>query len=354
MGRRSYEIHIGAGLLDHVGRECQRLNLGKHGFLITDSNVGLAYADRVQAILSDAGFIVSPVVVPAGEESKSKDRLFHLYDEALANSVDRKSFVVALGGGVVGDLAGYFASTYLRGIPWIQIPTSLMAMVDSSVGGKTGINLPQGKNLVGAFYQPLGVFADTQVLTTLPGREYLSGLAEVVKYGVIRDSLFFSELQQHIRDLLEGEGIYLANVVAKCCAIKASVVSSDERDQGVRATLNFGHTLGHAVEQATGYGRFLHGEAVALGMVFAARLSARVKGLDPRECEDIVELLGELGLPIRVEGCAWADIRKAMSVDKKNIGRALHFVLIKKIGQVVAGCEIPDSVLEEVWNVCCQ
>jgi 3-dehydroquinate synthase len=225
-------------------------------------------------------------------------------------------------------------------------------MVDSSVGGKTGINLPQGKNLVGAFHQPVLVLADPDTLRTLPRREYVSGLAEVVKYGVIRDAGFFAQLEKQRAPLAASDPGALEPVIARCCEIKADVVRLDEREGGLRAILNFGHTLGHALEQATGYGRYLHGEAVAMGMAFAARLSAAVKGFPPADCARVTDLLGALGLPVRVPGLNWADVRRAMQVDKKTVSRGLRFVLVETLGRAVPGCEAPESALRDAWESC--
>ena len=354
LGARSYEIRIGEGLMGQLGSLCRDLDLGPVALVVSDQHVDALYGAPVEADLRAAGLGVGRVTVPAGEASKSQAMLFRLYDEALNHGLDRRGLVVALGGGVVGDLAGYFAASYLRGIRYVQIPTSLLAMVDSSVGGKTGINLPRGKNLVGAFHQPVLVLADVAALRTLPAREYTAGLAEVVKYGVIRDADFFRKLEQNVAALRAGEPVLLESVIAHCCRIKAEVVRLDERERSLRAILNFGHTFGHAVEQVTGYGRYLHGEAVSLGMAFAARLSSRLLGFPPVEAERVIQLLRELGLPVAWPDLDWAALRQAMGVDKKTQDRALRFVLAERIGVVRAGCEAPDNVLREIWTEGCE
>ena len=352
VGERSHRIIIGSALLPTLGAVCRDIGLAGSCLLVSDSHVDLIYGDVVARSLKTAGFTIGRAVVPAGEESKSGERLFSLYGKAIGAGLDRSGFVVALGGGVVGDLAGFLAATYLRGVRYAQVPTSLLAMVDSSVGGKTGINLPQGKNLVGAFYQPAIVVADTSTLKTLPTREYISGLAEVVKYGIIRDAEFFGLLEAEAGKLKDASFEGLERIISRCCAIKAEVVSLDERESGLRAILNFGHTLGHALERVTGYGHFLHGEAVAIGMAFAARLSVRLKGLSPVECNRIVTLMVQLGLPVSVPDCQWREVRAALSVDKKSKSLAPRFVLAERIGAVAYGCEAPESALEEAWDSC--
>jgi 3-dehydroquinate synthase len=288
-------------------------------------------------------------VIPAGESSKCEEQLFLLYNQALDAALDRSSCVVALGGGVVGDVAGYLAASFMRGIPFVQVPTSLLAMVDSAVGGKTGINLPRGKNLVGAFHQPALVLADLQTLRTLPQREYISGLAEVIKYGMIADKNFFCRIEAQAERLLNMEESVLAEVVRRCCEIKADVVRQDERETGLRAILNYGHTLGHAVERVTDYRQYLHGEAVAIGMAYAARLSVELTGLNPEVCRRLITLLQTLGLPVSADGLPWADLRKAMQHDKKTRHNTLKFVLTPSCGQARAGCEMPEEMLEKVW-----
>ncbi|RME91070.1 MAG: 3-dehydroquinate synthase, partial [Verrucomicrobia bacterium] len=271
------------------------------------------------------------------------------YDQMAAHRLERRSFVVALGGGVVGDLAGFIAATYLRGIPFVQVPTSLLAQVDSSVGGKVGVNLPAGKNLVGAFYQPRLVLCDLDTLDTLPERELRAGLAEVIKYGIIWDAALFRRLERDLEKLLRREEGPMASVVARCCRIKADVVAQDEKESGLRAILNFGHTVGHALENISGYGRYLHGEAIAIGQVAAARMSARLLGLPARDVERIRALLERAGLPVRVRlsPARLEKLFEAMRLDKKVSGGEVKFVLADAIGRVRFGVKAPPEVIRE-------
>jgi len=349
LSTRSYDILIAAGLLARVGALCRERGLGRTCLLVTDSNVDALHGEVCRGSLREAGIAVSTVAVPAGEESKSVGELGRIYDAGIAGGLDRSSFLVALGGGVVGDLAGYAAATYLRGIDFVQVPTSLVAAVDSAVGGKTGINLPQGKNLVGSFHQPRLVVIDPTALLTLPRREFVSGIAEVIKYGVIRDADFFRELESRLGELLAAETAMLELVIERSCAIKAEVVSMDERESGLRAILNFGHTLGHALEKVSGYGRYLHGEAISIGMVYAGRLSERWQGFPPGDQQRLVSLLSRAGLPVEFPPEPWEGLREAMAVDKKSLGRRPKLVLARRLGEVMTGCEVPEDTLKEVW-----
>ena len=354
LGERSYRIHIDSGNLDSIGQVCNACGLSGKGLLVTDSNVCPLYAERVLAVLVKSGIDIGLSVVPAGEESKSEERLFELYGRALEHELDRKGFVIALGGGVVGDLAGYLAASYLRGIAFLQVPSSLLAMVDSSVGGKTGINLPEGKNLVGAFHQPRAVLVDVETLKTLPEREWRAGLAEVIKYGVISDADFFQHLEREVEALKRREPSETAAIVRRCCEIKADVVARDEREGGLRAILNYGHTLGHAIENAAGYGEHLHGEAVAIGMVYASELSVAMNGLPREESERIRELIAALGLPTRPPLIEWEQLSDIMARDKKaSQGRPL-FVLADRIGNATPGHECPEEICRKVWDECCK
>ena len=301
LGNRSYCIKIGAGLLRRLGTECRRLGLGSRCAVVTDGNVAPFYARAAHAALAEAGFEPVLITVPAGETAKNLKTVQLCYDQLVAQRFERKSFILALGGGVVGDLAGFVAATYLRGIPFVQAPTTLLAQVDSSVGGKVGVNLPAGKNLVGAFYQPRLVLCDLDTLATLPAREYRAGLAEVIKYGIIYDAAFFRRLERQMPTLLKREPKTLAAVIARCCEIKAEVVRQDETENGLRAILNFGHTIGHALEAISNYGKYLHGEAISLGQVAAARLSVRLLGLPPRDLERITALFRRAGLPSEIK-----------------------------------------------------
>jgi 3-dehydroquinate synthase len=351
LDERSYEIHIGAGVLNRLGDLCSKAGLKGKCLIITDENVGGLYTEPALKSLEAADFSASAATLPAGEQTKCGDRVFELYSRCIEAGLDRKSFIVALGGGVIGDLAGYVAATYLRGIPFVQVPTSLLAMVDSSVGGKTGINLPEGKNLVGAFYQPELVLADLQTLETLPPREYRAGLAEIVKYGIIYDAPFLDFLEENIVKLPEVGNIdLLAKVVSRCCEIKADVVAQDEREGGLRAILNFGHTVGHALEKAAGYGEYVHGEAVAIGSIFAARASVALTGLSQAQCGRIERMFADLGLPVNAKKYGWLELRSALSVDKKTEGGMPRFVLASSIGTVSVGNEIPEDLMEEIWT----
>lgn len=351
LGERRYRILIGRNLFERTGELCREAGLEGAALLVSDTNVAPLYAAAVEASLRAAGIRVRTTVIPAGEASKSPDQLLALYRAAIAAELDRSSFVAALGGGVVGDLAGFAAGTFLRGVRYVQIPTSLLAMVDSSVGGKTGIDLPEGKNLVGVFHQPSFVVADLDTLHTLPADELRSGLAEVVKYGAIRDAAFFAELERNAAALLARSPELWERAVAASCRHKADVVARDEREGGLRAILNFGHTLGHALEAATGYRRWRHGEAVALGMVFATWLSVRQAGLAPAEHERLRALLASLALPVCAPGdVAWEDVSAAMRRDKKARGGAPRFVLLERIGRARFGIEAPSNLLKEAWH----
>src|SRR2546429_630694 len=300
LGVRSYTISIDNHLLERLGQECKRLYLGHRCAVITDRNVAPRYGEAAVQSLGASGFEPILITVPAGETAKSLKVVASCYDQLAEQRLERKSFLIALGGGVVGDLAGFVAATYLRGIDFVQIPTTLLAQVDSSVGGKVGVNIKAGKNLVGAFWQPRFVLCDLDTLETLPAREYRAGLAEVIKYGIIHDVELFKRLEQVMPKLLLRDPDTLSSVVARCCQIKAGVVGQDETESGLRAILNFGHTLGHALEAVCGYGRFLHGEAIAIGQVLASRLSAELLGFPQRDVERIAGLFEKAGLPTHI------------------------------------------------------
>ena len=350
LGHRSYAIKIGGGLLERLGSECAQLKLGQRCAVITDSNVGRHYAKAALKSLSASGFQPVLITVPAGEKSKRIAVVEKCYDQLAAHRLERKSFIVALGGGVVGDLAGFVAATYLRGIPFVQVPTTLLAQVDSSVGGKTGVNLQAGKNLVGAFYQPQLVLCDLDTLKALPKREYISGLGEVIKYGIICDAILFAQLERNLPKLLQRDAATLAAVVARCCEIKADVVGQDETEEGLRAILNFGHTIGHAIENSSGYGKVLHGEAIAIGQVAAARLSHKILGLPSGEAARIEKLFTRAGLPVRIKlnGVQRKKLFAAMKLDKKVSGGEIKFVLAKKMGRVVWGQKVSPALIDEV------
>ena len=350
LGRRSYPIKVGGGLLPRLGAECAQLKLGSRCAVITDSNVGKKFAKAALKSLSASGFQPVLITVPAGEKSKCLTVVEKCFDQLTKHRLERKSFIVALGGGVVGDLAGFVAATYLRGIPFVQVPTSLLAQVDSSVGGKTGVNLKAGKNLGGAFYQPQLVLCDLDALKTLPKREYISGLAEVIKYGVIYDPILFAQLERNLPKLLQRDAATLGAVVARCCEIKADVVGQDETESGLRAILNFGHTIGHAIENSSGYGKYLHGEAIAIGQVAAAKLSHQILGLPSGDAERIEQLFVQAGLPVKIKLTA-AQRKKlfaAMKLDKKVSGGEIKFVLAQKIGKVVWGQKASTDLIKAV------
>ncbi len=349
LGVRSYTISIGNHLLPRLGHECKRLYLGQRCAVITDRNVALHYGEAAVESLKMSGFEPILITVPAGETAKSLKVVASCYDQLAEHRLERKSFVVALGGGVAGDLAGFVAATYLRGIDLVQVPTTLLAQVDSSVGGKVGVNLKAGKNLVGAFYQPRFVLCDLDTLETLPVREYRAGLAEIVKYGIIHDVELFKRLEQVMSKMLQREPDTLSSVVARCCQIKAGVVGQDETESGLRAILNFGHTIGHALEAISGYGKFLHGEAIAIGQVFAARLSAELLGFPQRDVERVAGLFDKAGLPthVKLNPVQREKLFEAMQLDKKVSAGIIKFVLVNKIGQVSFGQAVPLDMVEK-------
>ena len=350
LGNRSYAIKIAPALLQNIGGECSRLKFGEHCAIITDKNAGKFFARTAYNSLMRAGFSPLLITVAAGETAKSLRSVEKCYNELAAHRLERKSFIIALGGGVVGDLAGFVAATYLRGIPFIQVPTTLLAQVDSSVGGKTGVNLRAGKNLVGAFYQPRLVLCDLDTLKSLPEREYRAGLAEVIKYGIIYDARLFAQLESDLPTILQRDKKVLAPIIARCCEIKAKVVSEDETESGLRAILNFGHTIGHGIENSIGYGKFLHGEAISIGQVAAAKLSEKILKLPGREVERIENLFKHAGLPTQIQLNA-AQKRKlfeAMRLDKKTRDGEIRFVLARKIGKVEFGIKVQAATIETV------
>jgi 3-dehydroquinate synthase len=336
LGARSYPIVIGSGWLDAVGARVRDVIGAKplRAAVVSDSRVAPLYVPRVLESLRAAGFAVSEIQIPEGEQHKNLAWLALVYDRLLEAQIDRGSPVVAVGGGVVGDLAGFAAATILRGVPLVQVPTTLLAQVDAAIGGKTAINHAAGKNLIGAFHQPRLVATDLDTLKTLPRREYLAGLAEVVKYAVIFDPTMFDELEQNADALLRQDARLLEEVVACCCRLKASVVERDEREGDLRAVLNFGHTIGHAIETLTEYRRYLHGEAVAIGMVCAARLSIARKSLARSEATRIETLLAKLGLPTTVPKELGVDqVALTIEADKKAAGGKIKFVCLAAIGK---------------------
>ncbi|MHB8383742.1 MAG: 3-dehydroquinate synthase [Candidatus Binataceae bacterium] len=335
LGAHAHEVHVGAGLLDDVGALAIRAELRPaRAALVTDSNVARIYASRAVDSLKRAGFAPEMIEIPAGEASKSLAALALLYDRMTAAEIDRAGAVFALGGGVVGDLAGFAAATYLRGIAVVQIPTTVVAQVDSSLGGKTGVNHPRAKNLIGAFHQPRVIIADVATLATLPEREYKEGFAEVIKYGAIMDAAMVADLERDLDQIAARAPAILEAVVARSLRHKAAIVASDEREDGLRKILNFGHTLGHALEASAGYGRYLHGEAVAIGMIAAAALSERHGGLSADEASRLARLIARFGLPTAMPPGARHDAAflSALRLDKKRADGAIEFVLLDRLG----------------------
>lgn len=349
LGERTYPITIGSGLLGDT--ECIAAYLSSPRLaLVSNDTLWPLYAGMLQTRLESAGYSVVPIVLPDGEEYKSWESLNAIYDALLENHCDRQTTLVALGGGVIGDITGFAAATYQRGVPFIQIPTTLLAQVDSSVGGKTAINHPRGKNMVGAFYQPRLVLADTDTLKTLPEREYRSGIAEVIKYGLILDYAFFAWIEANIGALLDRQPEATAYAIRRSCEIKASVVAADERElvkDGGRALLNLGHTFGHAIESALGYGTWLHGEAVGCGMALAAGLSTSIGLLDASECDRIVRLIERSGLSTRLPGVSNEALLENMGRDKKNEGGAIRLILLSRIGEAIVDTSISSRCISD-------
>jgi 3-dehydroquinate synthase len=333
LGERSYPILIGRGLLDDGALLTRHIGAGSGKVaIVTNTTIAPLYLDKVAAPLRAAGREVVTIVLPDGEEHKNWQSLNLVFDALLANKCDRKTTLVALGGGVIGDLTGFAAASYMRGVPFVQIPTTLLSQVDSSVGGKTGINHPLGKNMIGAFYQPRAVIADTATLDTLPERELSAGLAEVIKHGAILDLSFFEWIEANIGKLVARDHAALAHAILRSCEIKADVVKRDEREGGLRAVLNFGHTFGHAIENGLGYGEWLHGEAVGCGMVMAADLSHRLGLLDADSALRVRRLVKAAGLPVEAPDLGAERWIELMEVDKKNEGGAIKFILLKPLG----------------------
>jgi 3-dehydroquinate synthase len=345
LGERSYPIHIGAGILDH-GALIARYIEHRRAAIVTNTTVAPLYAARLERALTEAGVACLRIEIPDGEQYKEWNTLDAVFAQLLKARVDRRTTLVALGGGVVGDLAGFAAATYQRGVPFVQVPTTLLAQVDSSVGGKTAINHALGKNMIGAFHQPRAVIADLATLDSLPRRELASGLAEVVKHGAIHDAAFFAWIEDNAEALSGGRHEALAHAVRRSCEIKAAVVAEDEREQGARALLNFGHTFGHAIESGQGYGAWLHGEAVSAGMVLAARISSRLLGLPSADVERLRALLAKLGLPVDPPPMPIARWMEFMGRDKKNEGGSIALVLLDRLGSARIEKSAPQHAIE--------
>ena len=347
-GARGYAIRIGHGLLDDAGALAAAVP-GRHALVVTDANVAPHYLARVRAALADRETGV--LVLPPGEQEKTLARFGDVLDALAALGANRDATVIALGGGVVGDLAGFAAACWMRGVRVVQLPTTLLAMVDSSVGGKTAVDLPAGKNLVGAFHQPSAVFADLATLATLPPRELRAGFAEVVKYGAIADAGFLDWLERHADALSRRDADALVHAVATSCGHKAAIVARDETEQGERMLLNFGHTFGHAIETQQGYGGLVHGEAVAVGMVLAARLSARLGLATAADAARLARLLERFGLPVALpEGLEAEALVSRMKLDKKARSGAIRLVLWSGIGQARVVDDVPDAAIVAVLH----
>jgi shikimate kinase/3-dehydroquinate synthase len=345
-----YPVFVGWGIVDQLGEKMKQAGLSGTANIISDENVFSIYGNVVKKSLQRAGFAVNSFIVPPGEASKNISQAVKIYDYLIERRVERTGVIVALGGGMAGDLAGFVAATFLRGLPWLQVPTSLIAMTDASIGGKAAVDHPRAKNLIGAFYQPRLVLADIKVLTTLPPRELTSGWAEVIKHGLILDAEFLKILENNAKSLINLKRDISTKVIARSAAIKCRVVSEDEKETGLRTILNYGHTVAHGLEAATKYGYFLHGEAVAIGMMAAARLSYRLELLSDEAVEYHKSILSKFGLPLDCRGVALQDVLAAMELDKKVKGRTIRWVLLKDIGQAVIRSDVPRNEVLKVLN----
>lgn len=355
LGARSYPIFIGPSLLDGAGEAIRGFSASRRAAVVTNTVVAPLYLASLQRSCEAAGIAITPVVLNDGEAHKTLASFERIHDHLLAERCDRQTPVIALGGGVIGDLAGFAAATYQRGVPFVQIPTTLLSQVDSSVGGKTGINHPRGKNMVGAFWQPRAVLADTDTLTTLPDRELSAGLAEVIKYGLIRDAEFLLWIEANIARLMARDPDALAFAIERSCANKAAVVAGDELEaaaEGGRALLNLGHTFGHAIETGMGYGAWLHGEAVAAGMVMAAELSRRLGWLLGDDVERIRRLLRCAKLPVAGPSMGAEQYIDLMGHDKKVVGGRLRLVLLQRLGEAVTRADVPQKEIEAAIEAC--
>jgi 3-dehydroquinate synthase len=349
LGERTYPIHIGSGLIGRPDLVVPFL-ARKSVAVVTNTTVAPLLLERFSGALAREGVEVAKIILPDGEEHKDWQTLNAVFDALLAKRYGRDTTLVALGGGVIGDLAGFAAATYQRGVNYIQVPTTLLSQVDSSVGGKTAINHPLGKNMIGAFHQPRLVLADTDTLKTLPERELRSGLAEVIKHGLIRDAAFFAWLEANIERLLSRDAEALAHAVLRSVEIKAEIVAQDERESGLRRVLNFGHTFGHAIETGLGYGAWLHGEAVAAGMVMAADLSRQLGYLSDADTGRVGALLQRAGLPTAAKGLASERMQQLMSVDKKVKEGRIHFVLLERLGAATLRDDVPADAVDRTLS----
>jgi 3-dehydroquinate synthase len=349
LGERSYPIHIGPALLGRADLIAPFL-VRKSVAIVTNTTVAPLFLERLAGPLAREGIEIVRIVLPDGEDHKDWQALNAVFDALLEKRCGRDTTLVALGGGVIGDLAGFAAATYQRGVQYIQVPTTLLAQVDSSVGGKTAINHPLGKNMIGAFHQPRLVLADMETLKTLPERELRSGLAEVIKHGLIRDAAFFTWIEANIERLLARDAEALEHAVLRSVAIKADIVAKDERENGLRKVLNFGHTFGHAIETGLGYGAWLHGEAVAAGMAMATELSRQLGYLSEADVARIRSLLQRAGLPTTAKGIAPARMQQLMSVDKKVKDGRMHFVLLERLGAATLRDDVPPAAIDRTLS----
>ncbi|MBN2654148.1 MAG: 3-dehydroquinate synthase [Nitrospirae bacterium] len=346
LGQRSYEIKIDSGLLDQAGKFLKELGFSGKVVILTNPLVESLYCDTLHRSLSQSGFECYRVIMPDGEQYKTYDWACSILTELLKRRLDRKSCVVALGGGVIGDMAGFVSSIYMRGISFVQAPTTLLAQVDSSVGGKTGVNHLLGKNMIGTFYQPRLVLADTFALKTLAPREFLCGMAEVIKYGIISDSSFFDFLEAEKNRILSFDEQALSYIIKKSCEIKADVVSKDEHESGLREILNFGHTVGHALETETGYLKYLHGEGVAIGMCIESKIAHLMGLLDAGQLRRIEALISSYGLPVSLpEGISLPNLIQHMQLDKKTVSGSVKFILPESIGKVRIETGISEDII---------
>ncbi|MFL6647309.1 MAG: 3-dehydroquinate synthase [Sulfurifustaceae bacterium] len=353
LGERSYPIHIGPGLLARADPLAAHA-AGRRVAIVTNETLAPLYLPQVRAAAASALGNPVEIILPDGEQYKTLGVLNTIFDKLLETRCDRHTLMVALGGGVVGDMAGFAAACYQRGVPFVQIPTTLLAQVDSSVGGKTGVNHPLGKNMIGAFYQPQAVIIDTGTLRTLPDRELRAGVAEVIKYGLIRDPDFFLWLEKNLSRVLARDAEALGYVIERSCRNKAEVVAQDERESNVRAILNFGHTFGHAIETYLEYRDWLHGEAVAAGMAMAADLSRRIGWLDAADAERVNRILAAAGLPIRPpSGARGAELHELMAVDKKAERGKVRLVLLERLGRATVTADFPPALLEQTLTAYC-
>ncbi len=347
LGARSYDILIGNQILSTVGEQLEKLDIGSKILIISNDLVYGLYGEEVRRSLVTSGFKVEVAKIPDGEQYKSLETAKGLYDSAVEFELDRESSILALGGGVVGDIAGFIAATFMRGINFIQVPTTVLAQVDSSVGGKVAVNHPQGKNLIGDFYQPKLVIADSNVLSTLEDRELKAGISEIIKYGVIWDEEFFAFLEANYEDVLNLEPVAIHKAIKRSCQIKAKVVAEDETEQGLRAILNYGHTVGHAIEAVTDYNQYRHGEAIAIGMVAAACLAEKMELLATEAKVRQKNLIANFSLPTSCSSLKVSDLISAMSKDKKAKEGDIYFILAKAIGDVFITADVEPKQLEE-------